>query len=434
MLAVFTSAADTQIADKVVREKIAGIDVLAYPTGVKDVVTFRGSLPAGDSFAPANNTAIPTLAGEMLDKGTAKHDKFAIAQQLEAIGATIDFSVGGVRTEFRGKCLRKDFPLVISLLAEQLRTPSFPEEEFAKLKKQLAGDLQRALESTDFRASQAFAEKTYPKGHPNFTPSVKQFLADVEQAKLEEVKAFHAAHYGPERATLVAVGDIDIEGLEAEIAQAFDGWKGGKAPAQFTKAAMPVKAQEEVIAMADKPNVTVIVGQPSGLKYSDPDSLALRVGTAVLGLGFTGRLMANVRDKEGLTYGISSSLTKDAFADGEWQIATNFAPDLLEKGMASTKRELENWYAKGVTAAELERVKTALIGTFKVGLATTDGLSSALLDAIHRGYDVKWLDEYPQRINALTLEQVNGAIKKHLQPEKMTIIKAGDIPPPARRS
>ena len=432
-LAAVTAVADAQIADKVVREKIDGIDVLAYRTGVKDVVTFRGSLPAGDSFAPGNNTAIPTLAGEMLDKGTAKHDKFAIAQQLEAIGATIDFSVGGVMTEFRGKCLRKDFPLVISLLAEQLRTPAFPEEEFAKLKKQLAGDLQRALENTDFRADQAFAEKTYPKGHPNFTPSVKQFLVDVEQAKIEEVKAFHAGHYGPEHATMVAVGDIDVEAMKAYIGKAFEGWKGGKAPLPFTKAEMPGKAQEEVIAMADKPNVTVIVGQPSGLKYSDPDSLALRIGTAVLGRGFTGRLMANVRDKEGLTYGISSSLTKDGFADGEWRIEANFAPDLLDKGMASTKRELDDWYAKGVTAEELERMKTALIGTFKVGLATTDGLSNALLDAIHRGYDVKWLDEHPTRVNALTLEQVNGAIKKHLQPEKMTIIKAGDIPPPTRR-
>jgi zinc protease len=432
-IAVFGAAAHAQIADKVVREKIAGIDVLAYKTGVQDVVTFRGSLPAGDSFAPAGNSAIPTLAGEMLDKGTTKSDKFAIAQKLEAIGANIEFSVGGVMTEFSGKCLRKDLPLVISLIAEQLRTPAFPEEEFAKLKKQLAGGLQRALESTSFRASQAFAEATYPKGHPNFTPPVKQFLADIEQAKLEDVKAFHAAHYGPAQARMVVVGDVDIEQLKGEVAKAFDGWTGGKAPGEFPKTTPPKQRQEEVIAMADKPNVTVVVGQPSGLKHSDPDALPLRVGTAVLGRGFTGRLMATVRDKEGLTYGISASLAKDIFADGEWRIEANFAPDLLDKGMASTKRELDNWHANGVTAAELERVKTALIGTFKVGLATTDGLANALLDAVHRGYDPKWVDEYPQRINAIRLEQVNAAIKKHLQPDKMMIIKAGDVPPPQTR-
>ena len=126
--------------------------------------------------------------------------------------------------------------------------------------------------------------------------------------------------------------------------------------------------------MADKPNVSVIVGQPTGLKYSDPDALALRVGTAILGRGFTGRLMANVRDKEGLTYGIGAGLANDSLVDGEWRITANFAPQLLDKGMDSTKRELDSWYKDGVTAQELDRVKSALIGTFKVGMATTDGL------------------------------------------------------------
>ena len=92
--------AEAQIADKVVRTKIAGIDLIAYKTGVENVVTFRGSLPAGDCFAPKDNLAIPTLVGEMLDKGTTQHDKFAIAQKLDEIGAKIDFSVGGVMEYF----------------------------------------------------------------------------------------------------------------------------------------------------------------------------------------------------------------------------------------------------------------------------------------------------------------------------------------------
>lgn len=433
VLAAAVPQAPAQIADKVVRAKIAGIDVIAYETGVENVVTFRGSLPAGDSFAPEKNSAIPTLVGEMLDKGTTKQDKFAIAQKLENIGASIDFSVGGVMTEFHGKCLRKDFPLVISLLAEQLRTPAFSEEEFAKVKKQLAGDLQRALESTDYRAGQAFSETVFPKSHPNYSPPTKEFLAAVESADLADVKAFHGEFYGPVEATLVAVGDIDIDGLKAEVARAFEGWAGGKTKPEFPKAQPATARREEVVPMADKPNVTVIVGQATGLRYSDPDALALRVGTAVLGRGFTGRLMANVRDKEGLTYGISSGLASDSFADGEWRISANFAPQLLEKGMTSTQRELDSWYKDGVTAAELERVKSALIGTFKVGMATTDGLSNALLDSVHRGYDVTWLDEYTKRVAALTLPEVNAAIKKHLQPGKMTVIKAGSVPPPLNR-
>lgn len=436
LLLAFTvpsASAAAKMADKAVRAKVAGIDLIAYPTEVEDVVTFRGSLPAGDSFAPPSNFAIPTLVGEMLDKGTEKQDKYAIAQKLDEIGAVIDFSVGGVMVEFHGKCLRKDLPTVIALLAEQLRSPKFPEEEFAKLKKQMIGQLQRALESTAYRASQAFAEKIFPVGHPNYSPPTGELVKAIEKADLAEAKAFHKKYYGPAQATLVVVGDVDPEVLKREVAQAFGGWEGGETVPDFQKTAGPPAGREEVIAMADKPNVTVIIGQGSGLEYKDEDALPLRVGTAVLGSGFTGRLMANVRDKEGLTYGIGANVSNDAFIDGAWQITGNFAPDLLEKGMASTRRQLDAWYKEGVTNDELDRMKTNLVGTFKVGLATTDGLASALLNAVHRGYDVTWLDEYPERIQALSLEQVNSAIKQYLQPDKMTVIKAGTVTPPKKQ-
>ncbi len=434
LIAALVSNVSGAIADKVVRAKVAGIDVIAYPTDIKDVVTFRGSFPAGDSFAPKDNMAIPTLVGGMLDKGTTKENKFEIAQRLENIGARISFNVGGVMTEFRGKCLRKDLPLVLSILAEELRMPAFTEEEFAKLKKQITGNLQRSMESTDFRAEQAFAAAVFPVGHPNYEPPPKEFIEAVQAAKLEDVKKFHADYYGPAQATLVAVGDIDPATLKSEIAKSFEGWTGGKSHGEFSPAKLPNESKEETIAMADKPSVTLLIGQTSGLRYRDPDALALKVGTAALGSGFTGRLMATVRDKEGLTYGIGAGTGGDAFADGEWKVEGNFAPQLLDKGVASTRRELEDWYGKGITAAELERVKSNIVGSFKVGLTTTDGLASALLNAVHRGYDVSWLDEFPKRVGALSLQEVNAAIKKHLQPGKMILIKAGSVPPPVNRS
>ena len=169
-------------------------------------------------------------------------------------------------------------------------------------------------------------------------------------------------------------------------------------------------------------------GQATGLRYRDPDAQALRVATAILGSGFTGRLMANVRDKEGLTYGIGSSVGRDTFNDGDWRISATFAPALLDKGIESTKRQLRQWYEQGVTEDELERRKGDLVGSFKVGLATTEGMAGALLTAVHRGYDVSWLDEYPKQIAALTTKDLNAAIKKHLKPDEMVIIKAGSIP------
>ncbi|HEY9250105.1 MAG TPA: pitrilysin family protein [Rariglobus sp.] len=421
------------IADQAVRATVAGVDTIVYKTGVQDVVTFRGSLPAGDSFAPESNLAIASLVGGMLDKGTTVRDKFAIAQKLDAVGAELTFSVDDTMVVFSGKCLRKDVPLVIGLLAEQLRSPAFSEEEFAKLKKQIAGRLQRALEQTGYRAGQAFAATIYPPGHPNYEPSTEAFLAALGKATLADLRAFHQKYYGPAELTLVAVGDVDADGLKAEVEKAFAGWSGGvKRPDYPRLAGLTDLNRDQTVFMADKPNVSVILGQASGLRYTDPDALPLRVATTILGSGFTGRLMATVRDREGLTYGIGARTGNDTFTDGDWRIIANFAPDLLEKGLAATRRELKSWYEQGVTAAEVERTKTNLAGSFQVGLATTDGLAGTLLATVHRGYPLTWIDDYTQRLDAVTLDQVNAAIKKHLQPDNFVLIKAGTVPTVAK--
>lgn len=417
-----------KIAPNAVRTKIAGMDVIAYPTGVKDVVTIKASLPAGDAFAGEGNAAVPTLTGMLLDQGTTKQDKFAIAEKLESVGATISFSVDTQVATISAKCLKKDVALVIGLIAEQLRTPALSAEEFEKAKKQYAGSLKRSLENTDFRASDAFTRAVYPLGHPNRQPAPDEVIAAIESAKLEEVVAFHKKYYGPANLTFVVVGDLDIPQIQKELGTAFAGWTGGAALIRPAKATMTDAAKDQNVFMADKTSISVVLGQASGLKYNDPDYQALRVGTAILGSGFTGRLMANVRDKEGLTYGIGSSLAHDTFSDGDWKITATFAPALLDKGLASAKRQLTSWYEAGATADEVERRKSNLVGSFKVGLATTDGLAGAMLNAVHRGYDLNWLDEYPGKINALTTEQVNGAIKKYLKPENMYLIKAGTIP------
>lgn len=416
------------IAPNAVRTKINGIDVIAYPTGVKEVVTFKASLPAGDAFANEGNVAVPTLTGMLLDQGTTKQDKFAIAEKLEAVGATIDFNVSTQMAEVSAKCLKKDVPLVISLIAEQLRTPALSNEEFAKAKKQFAGGLQRQLEDTNFRAADAFTRAVYPAGHPNRSPSPEELLSAIESAKLEDVVAFHKKYYGPNHLTLVVVGDLDLEQIKTEVGKSFAGWTGGVAVPRAAKAMSTDAAKEQTVFMPDKTSVSVVFGQTSGLRYSDPDYQALRVATAILGSGFTGRLMANVRDKEGLTYGIGSNLSHDIFTDGDWKIQATFAPALLDKGIASAKRQLTSWYATGVTPAELEARKTNLVGTFKVGLATTEGMAAALITAVHSGYDINWLDEYPNKINSLTTEQVNSAIKKYLKPENMVVVKAGTVP------
>jgi zinc protease len=417
-----------KIADNIRRTQVGTIDVVSLTTGVKDVVTLRGTLPVGNVAAPENNPALARLTGSMLDKGTTQKDKFAIAQQLESVGATLSFGVGNEVLTIAGKCLKKDVPLLISLIAEQLRSPAFAPEEFAKVQKQYAGALQRALDDTDTRASDAFTRAVYPLGHPNRQPPTDELLTAINATTLDAVKAFHAAYYGPAHLTLILVGDVDSATVQGEVARAFAGWTGGKLPTPPTARGGDLDApRDQTVFMADKTNVSVVWGMATGLRYRDPDTLALRVGTDVLGGGFSARLMGNVRNKEGLTYGIGAGVMGDSVRDGDWRIMANFSPALLEKGVESTKRQLTKWHEDGITADELAKRKTDLTGSYKVGLSTTTGMATTLMNTLIRGYDVTWLDEYPEKIQALRLAEVNGAIKKHVNPGKLVLLKAGTV-------
>ena len=429
-LALTVLTTNAQVAKNAVREKIAGLELVVLKTGVKEVVTIRGSLAAGDALSPDGHPALADLTGGMLDKGTTKQDKFAIAQLLGNVGATISFGTEPSALNISAKCLRADLPLVLGLIAEQLRSPAFSREEFAKLKQQFAGNYRRQLDETDFRASDSFSRAVYPVGHPNRQAPSAEILASAEKATLEEVQAFHAKYYGPATFRLVLVGDIDPASAKSEVAKVFAGWTGGvrpSTPAPAKPGAVDA-ARDQNVFMPEKTNLSILWGQATGLRYGDTDTLALRVGTSALGSGFTGRLMANVRDKEGLTYGIGSYVAGDTFVDGDWRIQGNFAPEMLEKGIASTKRQLTEWYTNGITDAELAQRKTGLAGTYKVGLSTTAGMAGTILATLNRELELSFIDQYPARVGALTKEQVNGAIKKHLDPEKMVLVKAGTVP------
>jgi zinc protease len=430
-LFLVSGAAAASVADQSHRSQVSGVDLITYHTDVKDVVVILGTLPAGDAMAEPGNIAIPTLVGMMLDRGTKKLDKFAIAEQLDNVGAEIAFSVGTQSLEVRGKCLKKDLPLVIGLIAAELRTPALQLQEFNKAKQQFIGALEASAQNTEARAQEAFGRAVFPQGHPNRPHTVGEYEAAAKAATLDELKAFHAKYYGPAHMTLIVAGDVAAPEAQSEIDKAFSGWTGGQDYVRPATPAVLKEARDVAVPLTDKPSVSVLIGQPTGLRYKDPDALALRVGTAILGSGFTGRLMGTVRDKEGLTYNIGAAIADDSIVDGRWNISASFAPALLDKGIASTRRELDRWWKDGVTDQELAARKQGLVGSYLVGLSTTAGLANAILTNVQRGYDVSRLETYPGAVKALTRDEVNSAIKNHLNPGAMVLVRAGSVAPAA---
>lgn len=413
---------------------VNGVRVLSLETGVKDVITIAGSLLGGDVFGPADNNATAEMAAAMLDQGTEERDKFAISEILEDTGATLAFSSDNYRVRFGGRCLSKDVSVVLELLAEQLRMPVFSEEELKTLIERRVGELKKQSEDTRMRATEVFLQKLYPEGHPNYYIPMDKQIAATESVQAEGLRAFHENSYGVGNLTVVAVGDVSHREISESVETHFSGWR--KSPLSMNswgeeRANEISEPIEKKVKMKGKTSADVVFGQPIGIDREHADFRPLALGHLILGGNFSARLMSTVRDQEGLTYGIQSSVAGvDNGNDGYWYIWGTFAPELMDRGRESAVKQLKAWIRQGVTEDELSRKKTTASGMYKVGLATTAGLAGQILATVERGRELEHIDTYTDRINALTLDQVNAAIKNYCDPEKLVTVAAGSLEKP----
>ena len=409
------------------REKIAGIDVVSVKTSAKDFVTVAASISLGNFANEGKNEMIPSLTTAMLSKGTTLNDKFKFSEKLQKLGVNINIGASNTKINIGFKCLKKDMDQVIALLAEELRSPLFDTKEFENLKQQFTGNIQQNLNDPGERGGIALAQAIYPKGNPNYSLSVEDDLANIKNATLGEVKAFHKKYFGPASMHLVIVGDTEGANLNAALKKSFKNWNGGVAETLKFEDAAKKPSKTEVITIAEKPSAELFVGQYTGLKRADADYIPFYIGNYTLGAGFAGRLMQTVRDNDGLTYNISSGLGGNITTGGYWFVNASFNPTLFQKGLDATMVQVKKWVNDGITEEELENKKTNLIGSFKVGMSTTNGMTRTILSFVERGLEPNYIEQYPKDIEKVTLEQVNNAIKKYIQLDKMIVIKAGSL-------
>jgi predicted Zn-dependent peptidase len=415
-------------AERVHDEACGAARVLLLPTPVDRVVSFRGSFETRPDFG-AGEELEQKLVTRMLDKGTRHRDRFAVAEELENRGAQLSFSADGLRCGFSGKVLRGDLADVLVLLAEQLREPLFDPAEFDKVKAQHAASLRRSLDSTSTQAAVAVARRLYPADHPNYQPTPEAMLERLDALTVEDVQAYHAAHFGARDLLLAFSGDLDPEVTAAAVTATLGDWAAPPEAAPFATAADPEAPGRVDVPIADRQNLDVRMAQAVAVRRDDADYLPLYVGNYILGGNFSARLMSTVRDEQGLTYGISSTLS--GFApehDGYWRIAVTLSGDALERGIEATLEQARRFVRDGITPAELEEKQTTITGAFKVGLATTGGLALSLLLTAERGFDVGYLDRYPQLVSGLTVDDVNGAVRRHLNAESLHVAVAGTLP------
>lgn len=413
-----------------IRDRQAGPGrLLTLPTSVKDIVSWRGSFLTYPDLASGDDL-LQKLTVSLLDKGTEQRDRFALAQVLEDCGAKLNLSSDGLYVDVSGRALVDDLPRVMDVLAEMLRVPAFDETEFEKARAQAVAEVQRRMEKTGAQASAALTQRLFAPGHPNYSEAPEEALRRLEGCSLDDVRAYHAQHFGATEWTLAVVGDLKHDWVESVVADSFAGWSPHDAePCHETEPAPEAEAESSVVPMPDKSNVDVRMGHPLSLRRDDDDYPALYVGNYILGGNFAARLMNDVRDEKGLTYHIGSRLVGvTARYAGYWQTNVTLSPDALEEGIAATRDVICAFVEEGATEEELADKKTTITGSYTVGLANTERLAQSILTNAERGFDVAYLDRFPAQIEAVSLSDVNETVRRHLRPDELHEALAGLTP------
>ncbi|MBC7910153.1 MAG: insulinase family protein [Pyrinomonadaceae bacterium] len=324
--------------------------------------------------------------------------------------------------------MTQDLPLVLSTLAEELREPAFPADELEKLKQQIIASIQEQQANTRYRGYERLSELLFDEANPYYVPPGDQLINSINSITVEDVKIFHAARYGGRSLILTIVGDVNAAEVREQFAKVFDSFAGTESiDVNVTDPLPQSEARQEVVLLKDKANVDVLIGSAAPLRRSSEDYYAATIANSALGQStLSSRLGLQVRDKEGLTYGINSSFRAPSLAAGPWYIGVSVNPQNVERAIESATSVLRDYVEKGMRPAELEDEKSAAIGSFKVGLATNRGLARALWNAEFYNLGIDYIDRYPQIIQAVTLEEVNAAIRKYFRPDQLTIVIAGD--------
>lgn len=390
-----------------------------------------GILKAGKYFSYRQNSNLADLAIDLLPKGSEKYNKTAIAQALENMGIPggLDFSVDNFRVTFGTHLVASDLDEYCRLLSDIIRNPSFAEDELAKAKVEWQARFQEAMNNTKMLAWNNFRNRVYETGHPYHEKLFAEELTELPLVTRPSIFDLHKELFCPSSMILSLVGDIDLEEATKIVEHYFGDWTGPQTPLiTIPEVKLPPKAERFEIKLADKQSVDIVIGHPNTLRRTSPDFYSARIANSALGQDtITSRLGQIVREKAGLTYGIYSSFSDTAYPGAPWSVTLTVNPNNIDKAIGLATRVLDDYLEHGINIDELNKEIGRAVGSFKVGLASSLGISRAVAEFEFLGLGLAGLDKVTDEFLSVTKDSANEAALKYMHPKSAITVIAGTI-------
>jgi len=400
-----------------------GLSVLLLPDHGTPTVTLSGYIKAGTAFDKTDTAGLASLTAANLMNGTKTNDALAIAKTLENRGASLGFSANREGVAISGDALTADLPTLIGVLGDVLQNASFPENEFALSRQRALTSLKLELDNPARLARRIFQQTVYPENHPFHTFPTE---ASLKRLTRERMLQFYQQHYHPDSTVLSLVGDFDSSQVRALLNRELGSWQDPTPDPilEFPKVPLPQTVKRVNPILPGKTQSITFIGY-NGIDRKDPQYYTALVMNQILGGDtLSSRLGTEIRDRQGLTYGIYSVL-QAGLTSGPFLITMQTAPEDADKAIASTLSLLKQFRKTGVTEVEVASAKRSLTSSYPVELADPESLSGAILmDSVY-GLGINEIREYTDKINAVTLAQVNQVIQNLVYPERVVVVTAG---------
>lgn len=392
------------------------------------VVRANLTLRYGTEADFTNQRAAVAVLGAMLQRGTKQHTFQQIKDRWDELEAQVGVASEPGVVAVTIQTTHDNLPAVLAQVDELLRQSTLPADQLALVVKESLTELddQKSDPQTQAFLAERRAVAPYAKSHPLYTPTTEESIADLKAVSVGALRKFPAM-FGMSNATLAIVGDFDPAAVKPQLDK-WGAWKSPKPWKRIEKKFVATTGADVVLDYPDKANTLIVAAHAVDMKDDDAEAPAMMLGNYVLGGGgFVSRLTTRLRQKDGLSYfAFSGFVMPPLDAAGQFLAGGAMNPANAKKGMAAMLEEIGRLVTGGVTAQELADAKQGMQSDFDRNLSNDGAVLGMLADGLYLDRKLDFWAKRNAAIAALTLDQVNAAIKKHIKPGSLVKITAGD--------
>ena len=399
-----------------------GLQVLAIPWHEEPSVSMRLIIKAGAAQDPADKPGVASLVASLLNQGTATKSAEGIADLVESAGGVLGVGAGNELSYVNAGVIKDKTDSVMALMSELVQQPAFDQKEIDRQKQQAISGMQVSYDDPEFVAGVVFDRLIYGF-HPYGKPPGGT-LESIARITRNDLVAFHRTWFAPNNSILAIVGDLTSDEMFVAAEKAFGSW---------TKRDVPVQSQVDPppstyrLVVVDKPGAvqTEIRAGNLTLPRTSPKWLDLELLIRVLGGEGANRLFGVLRSDRGLTYGASADLQTFKFSGG-FVASTNTRTETTGETLRLVIDEMWRLQREKVDARELRGVKDYFQGSFPLTIETPSAIALQVLNQIFYGLPLKDLEQLRDRVEAVTVDDLQAAAKEFVKPDRLSIVLVGD--------